>query len=302
MRGTTTTRPGPVETGCAHQHRRTTCRRHSHREWTNSRGPVIERKVNGTTVARYGHTATGDVSGLTLDTGGTVLDAVIALPGGALQTVKTAGATWSFPNVHGDIAVSANAAGTKQGSTSVYDPYGNLVTATIVDNSTGSFDHAWLGQHQRPLEHEGGLQPIVQMGARQYSSLLGRFLEIDPVEGGSANDYDYSHADPVNNRDLDGKRCWTWRNKNGSCAGSRYVRAAVRQIDKRLKPSWWIGKFVGSVFGYSCAMATAQTVVGPFVCFVAGYVVSKAAERLARGFGVDRRVPKRPLERFIWRR
>ena len=30
------------------------------------------------------------------------------------------------------------------------------------------------------------------------------FLEIDPVEGGSANDYDYSNADSVNGEDLDG--------------------------------------------------------------------------------------------------
>ena len=40
MRGTTTTQRGPVETGCAHGHRRPRCRRHSRREWDDSRGPV----------------------------------------------------------------------------------------------------------------------------------------------------------------------------------------------------------------------------------------------------------------------
>jgi hypothetical protein len=30
-----------------------------------------------------------------------------------------------------------------------------------------------------------------------------------PVEGGSANDYDYASGDPINNFDLDGERCWT---------------------------------------------------------------------------------------------
>lgn len=32
---------------------------------------------------------------------------------------------------------------------------------------------------------------------------------IHPVEGGSANDYDYVAGDPINNLDLDGERCWT---------------------------------------------------------------------------------------------
>jgi hypothetical protein len=32
---------------------------------------------------------------------------------------------------------------------------------------------------------------------------------IHPVEGGSANDYDYTAGDPINNYDLDGTRCLT---------------------------------------------------------------------------------------------
>jgi len=67
-------------------------------------------------------------------------------------------------------------------------------------------DNGWLGQHQRRYEHAGSLE-LVQMGARTYSPLIGRFLSVDPVEGGSANDYDYVVADPINKSDLN---CQWW--------------------------------------------------------------------------------------------
>lgn len=34
---------------------------------------------------------------------------------------------------------------------------------------------------------------------------LGRFLQVDPVDGGSANDYDYTNQDPVNGSDVTGE-------------------------------------------------------------------------------------------------
>jgi hypothetical protein len=46
------------------------------------------------------------------------------------------------------------------------------------------------------------------MGVRLYNPNTGRFLQTDPIPGGSANPYDYANQDPINNTDIAGTICW----------------------------------------------------------------------------------------------
>jgi hypothetical protein len=166
---------------------------------------ITERKVNGTTIARYVYGSSADTPVATLDASGNLLERTLSVPGGVTLTIRPAGNVWSYPNLHGDIAATASQTGVKNGTTATFDPNGNQTSGTTADNATGNFDNRWLGQYQRPTETEPGLEPIIEMGARQYSPRLGRFLETDPVTGGSANAYAYTFGDPTNTNDITGK-------------------------------------------------------------------------------------------------
>ena len=52
---------------------------------------------------------------------------------------------------------------------------------------------------------------FAQVRPTNYDARVGgsRFLEVDPIPGGSANNYDYVNGDPVNGSDLDGSRACT---------------------------------------------------------------------------------------------
>ncbi|HEV7642082.1 MAG TPA: RHS repeat-associated core domain-containing protein, partial [Gaiellaceae bacterium] len=76
------------------------------------------------------------------------------------------------------------------------------VFGTVPTNETDYFlNNAWLGGSDRFFELGVNLYP---MGARMYDPAIGRFLSPDPVEGGSANPYDYANQDPINSSDVNG--------------------------------------------------------------------------------------------------
>ncbi len=177
------------------------------------------------TDVRYGYTGSGDTADFTMSADMRLISRSIGLPGGVIYTWKPNTFMLDCPTVRGDLALTTGADGKQIGALRTYTPFGEPLKSdgvvdsdNVPDNMPGQMDNGWLGEHQRMYEHAGALS-IVQMGARPYSPLLARFLSVDPVEGGSANDYDYVNGDPINHTDIDGK--WaikSWAKKAGSWA------------------------------------------------------------------------------------
>jgi RHS repeat-associated protein len=158
--------------------------------------------VNGsTTTNKYGFTGTGDSPDLLLDGSGNVVERYLQLPGGVLYTKRSSTTVFSLPDVHGDIMATTDASGAQIG-TFTYDPFGNAVSSSP-DNTATSSTYSWVGKHEKDTETAFALTPT-EMGARVYLSTLGRFLQVDPLDGGTPNTYVYPQ-DPVNQLDLDGK-------------------------------------------------------------------------------------------------
>jgi RHS repeat-associated protein len=109
------------------------------------------------------------------------------------------GSTVSFLyyNGHGDVSAEATVLGTRSAAYT-YSPFGEPNEAT----PTNSMTERWTGRWDKHLDTSSGL---IGMGARAYDPTLGRFLSVDPVEGGSLNAYDFTRQDPLNAYDLDGQ-------------------------------------------------------------------------------------------------
>lgn len=131
-------------------------------------------------------------------------------------------------NLHGDAVGTATTSPEATKPTELFeaDEFGMPLAA-------GKHEYGWLGGKERRTTLESGL---VQMGVRSYVPAMGRFTSVDTVYGGSANAYDYSNADPLNQFDLDGRWAGVFENvgnfvssglRTASNTGRVHIKAAA---------------------------------------------------------------------------
>jgi RHS repeat-associated protein len=137
-------------------------------------------------------TATNDGSWTRAVTG---LDGATAAMVSYDPTHATTTVVLDLVDLHTTIAATATVGGVGVSATFSYDEFGNPTATTTTAR------YGWLGGANRAQTGIGGL---TMMGQRLYNPATGRFLQTDPIPGGSANAYDYCGQDPINSYDLNG--------------------------------------------------------------------------------------------------
>jgi RHS repeat-associated protein len=138
-------------------------------------------------------------------------------------------APYLYYDAHGNLAAEANTSGTLQ-TTHTYDPFGAPLDS-VPSNTT---IHRFVGRWNKQYDTTTG---DILMGARPYDPTTGRFLSVDPIPGGSLNNYDYAGQDAINGYDINGTMHGEGADMSREC-GSDWKSSAVRKCAFK----YWLSK------------------------------------------------------------
>jgi RHS repeat-associated protein len=205
------------------------------------------------------------------------------IPGidGNLAAIQNNGETpvLQLTNLHGDIIATAYLSETATEPASKDDP-----TEFGVPAVSAPPKYSWLGGIELPTELPSG---VLAMGARSYVPQLGRFLQPDPVSGGSASAYTYTFGDPVNASDPSGAYTvggpsqslinGTAQHASEAAAEQAAINAAARaEAERKQREAMAAGGFsfaACAVYGGEVDLAL-HCVLGPGSAFAASLVLA----------------------------
>ncbi|MER6205926.1 DNRLRE domain-containing protein [Streptomyces sp. NPDC001642] len=168
------------------------------------------------------------------DSSGTITRDVTDLTGNLAAITGASGpSVLQLTNLHGDISVQYSPDSSQAVRVFHTDEFGNP-TDTDADR------YGWLGGKERPTATAAD---AILMGVRVYDPATGRFLQTDPVPGGSDNSYEYASQSPVSYADPAGtwKVSWGWtavhitlsrRQNTELYSGAGWAAAAIGGIKK----------------------------------------------------------------------
>ncbi|MGB0873136.1 MAG: RHS repeat-associated core domain-containing protein [Solirubrobacterales bacterium] len=137
---------------------------------------------------------------------------------------NTGSAKYHFVNLRGDVVATGFPDPVESAE---IDEFGVPKTDLPADRRYG-----FHGSKQREALTSQGM---VAMGVRLYAPRTGRFLQVDPVLGGTANPYEYP-SDPINQSDL-----------NGMWGGLRSLTSWHKNLKRKLrKVFYWVSNTVCS--------------------------------------------------------
>jgi RHS repeat-associated protein len=163
------------------------------------RETVSSGKVAATIVNHYA--GSGSIPSWTSELSGNTSRNIFGLDGNIVATQNNVESpVLQIVNLHGDVVGTASMSETATGLASTVgetSEYGVPVTEAPAK-------YSWLGAGGLTTQLPSLPSGVVTMGVRSYVPQIGRFLQTDPIPGGSANAYAYTYGDPVDQDDLSG--------------------------------------------------------------------------------------------------
>ncbi|HEX5309360.1 MAG TPA: RHS repeat-associated core domain-containing protein [Solirubrobacteraceae bacterium] len=183
----------------------------------------------------YAYDDESDQPAWTEDTSGKTTRNVYGFEGSLVATQNgTESPVLQIEDLHRNIVGTASLSETATGLLSKSD-----TTEYGVPRTSSPPRYSWQGVFALRTELPSG---VIAMGARSYVPGIARFLQPDPVEGGSANEYAYTYGDPVGSADPSGEYTvatpgWlgAFLNEEAEAATEAAIRRAAEEQAARIE-------------------------------------------------------------------